>query len=1830
MSRIPVEAIHTENQLDNLPGFITSARQAALGHSRSWLPVFAALLLAAAGTQAQAIFNSTAVGSATQASVTVTAPNGGTVYSVEILTAGAPNMDFTQGSGSSCVSATPLAAGGACTQSVLFTPSAPGLRIGAVVLLDGSGNVLGTEYLAGTGLGGLAVQVPGNVIPIAGILGDYEGPVDNGGPATQGVLNHPSGVAMDGAGNLYIADRYHHMIRMVCASASSATIRGTGVNCTGANIIVTIVGNGNPNYTGDNGPAALATLDTPWGVALDGAGNLYIADAQNNAVREVSAATGIITTVAGNGPGCPGQSDTVGDGCPAVSAELNTPQGVTIDSGGNLYIADTYNHRIREVNPVTGIIGTVAGSGFMNADGSGAYAGDNGQAGKADLNFPFAVAFDAQGNMYIPDSMNNVVREVTAAGGVISGSSIITTFAGTGAPADAGNGGPAASADLFAPSGVAVDAAGNVYIADTQNDSIRKVSSAASATPGIITSIAANGAGQYYYNGHFITMDIYAPLGLFLDGSGNLYFADSLNMLVREIQSNYAVLDFLGTPVREGFTSGAKNQTVENDGNAPLDVTAITHDANAEIYDAGTTCATGTPYMAEDADCNIAALFAPSIANPTLEGNIYVASDTQPGLAATNPLLDIELIGDGTLDNTTTTTVTSTPNPSDFGQTVVFTVTVTTGSNSGNLTGTVSIFDGTTTLVQNLGLNPPAGTTVTATFSTGLLAVGLHSITATYNTSNDSKHYTSTSDAYIQTVNEVTATNLTSSANPSALGAGVTFTATVTAAGNGGGVTPDGAVTFSNGATILSTVPLPANGVATYTTSAIPQGLSAITATYSGDSSVEILGSTSNTVEQDVQASSYPVVTSSLNPSTYGASVTFTITVTSGGAIAPTGVVNILDGGTRIGQVTLVGATGQTTFTTTALTVATHQITASYQGDTNNAASTSAPYSQVVNKATPTLTWATPAAIPYGTALSGTQLDATSGGVDGTFVYTPASGTVLAVGTYTLSVTFTPTLTADYTTATATVQLTVNVATPTIAVTSSLPTSTYGAAVTFTAMVSNGPTGIVTFYSDGNAIGTGTLAGNVARLTIATLAVGTHQITASITATGNYNSATSSPIQQVVNMATPVITWATPAAITYGTALNATQLDATASVGGTFTYTPASGTVLGAGAQKLNVLFTPADSTDYSTATGSVTLTVNKAVPVITWATPAAITYGTPLGAAQLDATASVGGTFTYTPAAGAIVPAGVQTLSATFMPSDASDYTSPTDTVQLTVSKATPTLVVTTSGSPSYYGATVTLTATISASATGVVTFYNGANAIGTGTLAGTVATLNIATLPVGTNIITASWPGNGNYNSVTSGPITQTVTITQTSTTVTAVPNPAIAGVPLAITATVKVIGGSATPTGSVTFTSGGVTLGSAALNNAGTAAISPALAPGVYPIVAIYSGDANDNTSVSSPYSLTVSFATTSTSITSTPNPSVAQSTVTYTAKVTGNGGVPTGSVTFYADGDAMEPAVNLDSTGTAVFTYARLAAGSHQITAVYSGDVNNSTSTSAPITQVVQTIPTVTYLGFASTSGATPQVILVASVLNASGLATPAPTGTVTFESGTTVIGSGPVDSNFVATLTLSLPDGSYTITAYYSGDLLHGPSTSAPVTVAIPGTGFNLSVTPAAVTIPTSQNATVTVTLASIDGFADSIGLGCASLPPGVTCHFSTISASLTASQSPSPTVQLTIDTNYPLTGGSSSAMNSRSAPPGAYLAGLALPFSLFFGWVFWRFRRRHATFLTTVLIILLSGAALLASGCGGMGASNAIPGTYVIQVTGTGANSGIIHYQNVTLNITAQ
>ncbi|HEY1256458.1 MAG TPA: FG-GAP-like repeat-containing protein, partial [Terracidiphilus sp.] len=294
--------------------------------------------------------------------------------------------------------------------------------------------------------------------------------------------------------------------------------------------IYTVAGNETAGYSGDGGPATSADLNFPFGTVLDSAGNLYIADTNNNVIRKVAVGTGIITTIAGTEVG--GYS---GDNGPATSAQLWSPRGIALDSNGNLYIADTNNSVVRMVSAATGVITTVAGNG------TNVYSGDNGQATNAGIVFPLGVALDAAGNLFIV-TVDDRVRKVAA------GTGTITTFAGNGGFGYNGDNGPAINATLFGSQGIALDGAGNLYIADTNNNIIREVN----AKSGIITTVAGtppttqfggSSIGGYSGDGGPATSaKLNIPVGIAIDGAGNLYIVDAQNDVIRKVTASIGII----------------------------------------------------------------------------------------------------------------------------------------------------------------------------------------------------------------------------------------------------------------------------------------------------------------------------------------------------------------------------------------------------------------------------------------------------------------------------------------------------------------------------------------------------------------------------------------------------------------------------------------------------------------------------------------------------------------------------------------------------------------------------------------------------------------------------------------------------------------------------------------------------------------------------------------------------------------------------------------------------------------------------------------------------------------------------------------------------------------------------------------------------------------------------------------------------------------------------------------------------------------------------------------------------------------------------------------
>jgi sugar lactone lactonase YvrE len=418
------------------------------------------------------------------------------------------------------------------------------------VVVDSSSNV----YIADTGNHRVRVINGANINAFAGTgTAGFNGD----GTATAAHLNSPSGLAIDGASRIYIADTGNHRIRQV-ASGDLSTVAGNAsqgydgdglpvlshslnlpssvaANSAGTTIffmdtgnrrlrrvssgvLSTVVSDGSDGYAGDGGPATSARLNLPHGVAVDAAGDLYLADTNNHAVRKIAASDGKITTLAGNG--APGES---GDNGPAANALLNRPTAVVVDDTGAIYVADTGNHRVRRIDSagnISTVVGVVMVGGVPTTIG-------------AALSNPRGLAADSDGGIYIADTGNNMIRRLGPGG-------IVTTMAGTGAVGSTGDGGPANAARLNQPHGITIDAANNLYIADTNNHRIRKISSGGSALvpTSTISTIVSAGLIRSGFDGDgglATSARLNSPSAVAVDAQGNIYIVDKGNHRIRKV-----------------------------------------------------------------------------------------------------------------------------------------------------------------------------------------------------------------------------------------------------------------------------------------------------------------------------------------------------------------------------------------------------------------------------------------------------------------------------------------------------------------------------------------------------------------------------------------------------------------------------------------------------------------------------------------------------------------------------------------------------------------------------------------------------------------------------------------------------------------------------------------------------------------------------------------------------------------------------------------------------------------------------------------------------------------------------------------------------------------------------------------------------------------------------------------------------------------------------------------------------------------------------------------------------------------------------------------------
>ena len=994
-------------------------------------------------------------------------------------------------------------------------------------------------------------------------------------------------------------------------------------------------------------------------------------------------------------------------------------------------------------------------------------------------------------------------------------------------------------------------------------------------------------------------------------------------------------------------------------------------------------------------------------------GNTRTATYTTNTLAAGNYTFSLAYSGDtnnaavgtGNVSLTvnkapTSTALNSSLNPSNYGQSATLTATVSGGSNPG---GTVTFMDGGTTLGT---ATISAGV---ASFATSSLSSGSHSLTAVY--AGDTNNNPSTSSVLTQTVNTVataTTTSLASSANPSTFGQSVTLTASV--AGNA----PSGAVTFMDGTTTLGTGSISA-GVATFVTSAFTVGSHSLTAVYAGDASN--LTSTSSAMAQAVNAAATTTaLTSSANPSNFGQSVTLTATVTGQ---SPGGTVTFMDGATTLGTGTINA--GVATLATSALSVASHSITAVYGGDINNAGSTSTAVAQVVNQAVSSTTLASSAnPATFGTSITLTATvagNSPSGSV--TFMdgaTTLGTGTVstgvatfvapgLSVGSHSLTAVYGGD-TNNASSASLALAQTVNAAATTTTLASSANPATFGQSVTLSATVTgNAPSGTVTFMDGATTLGTGTLSAGVASFTSSTLSVASHSITAVYGGDSNNAGSTSSAVAQVVNQASSTTTLASSAnPSTFGQSITLTATVAGNAPTGIVTFM------------------------DGATTLGTGTLSAG----VATFATST-------LSVASHSITAVYGG--------------------------DSNNAGSTSSAVALVVNQATTTTALTSSSNPATFAQSITLTATVTGQTpTGTVTFMDGATTLGTGTITAGVASFATSALSVASHNIMAVYGGDSNNAGSTSTAVAQVVNQAASTTTLTSSANPSTLGTSITLTATVT----GQSPGGTVTFMDGATTLGTGTVSAGVANFTTSTLSVASHNLTAVYGGDVNNAGSNSAAVAQVVNQATSTTTLASSANPSTFGASITLTATVTGQ--TPSGTVTFM-DG-VTTLGIGTLSAGVATFSSSALLGGPHSLTAVYGGDTNNAASTSPAVSQSVTKLTTSTALS----SNLNPANVGQSITLSASVTGGVTPSGSVTFKDGATTLGSGTITAGVASLNTTKLTGGSHNLSAVYGGDSNNAASTSAAVVqdVTLAASSTTLSATPNPASL--GQNVTLTARL----------------------------------------------------------------------------------------------------------------------------------------------------------
>jgi hypothetical protein len=880
--------------------------------------------------------------STAQATTNFAISAGTTIGTISVVTQGATGLDFTNAGSGTCATQN-YDSSASCTVNVTFSPTHPGPRLGAVKILDGSGNLLATQYVTAIGVSPQVIFSPG----VQSALG--------------GGFSQPYGVATDSSGNLYVADQANNAVKKIpggCASSSCVLTIGGGFS---APFAVAVDGAGNV-LVADNGNNAvkeipsgctsstcvttLGAVGSPAGVAVDGSGNVYATDSSDGIVIEIP-------------QGC------LAGGCTlTLGGGFNSPYGIATDGNSNLFVADEGDSVVKEF-PATCLT-----SGCVGVVGGG-------------ISQPYSVAVDASGNVFVGDQGSTSVKKIPSD---CTSSSCVSTLSGT----------------FVHPFGLALDESGNLFVGDASATTVAKLDFAdppalayaslhvgATSSPQAVTvSNDGNATLDFTSSGLTAPTDFIQVAGSGTPpdcaNSGTVTAGDSCNLSIEFSPLSTGAFSESFVLTDNNLNVSAATQSISLSGtglaadstavavgvnpSSPMVGQAVTITATVSDTTNSGTVPTGGVTFSDSVDGSLNGGMAvtlvsgvASLAGVILSGgggtahtitanyqgveNLFLASSN----SATIQLANVA----------TSTALAAAPNPAVAGATVTLTATVSPVPTGSSL-GTVSFYDGET-LLNTANLN----TSGVATFSITSLTVGAHSLTAVY--SGNTGFATSTSSVFTETITAASAsttTTLAAAPNPAGAGESVTLTATVSPAPTGLSL---GTVSFYDGETLLNTANPNSSGVATFSITSLSAGAHSLTAVYSGNTGFAT--STSSVFTETITAVTSASTTTTLgaapNPAGAGQSVTLTATVSPAPAGSSLGTVSFFDGETLLGSGS-VNSSGVATFSTTTLPGGSDILTAVYSGNIGFAGSTSGEVTETINTAYTVTAPSTPVPVPQG------------------------------------------------------------------------------------------------------------------------------------------------------------------------------------------------------------------------------------------------------------------------------------------------------------------------------------------------------------------------------------------------------------------------------------------------------------------------------------------------------------------------------------------------------------------------------------------------------------------------------------------------------------------------------------------------------------------------------------------------------------------------------------------------------------------------------------------------------------------------------------------------